>query len=79
MNILDDFEKNTEIEGRISVLKMGAMHLGSDFKISNAFSGNDLWGQLVSFYKRKDMAEEAMEAIKWWGSLSPEEQRKYDR
>lgn len=78
MNILDDFEKNAEVQGYLTVLKMGAMHLGADFKISEVFSGDKLPTQLPSFYKKKDMAEEAKEAITWWASLPPELQKKFD-
>lgn len=78
MNILDDLEKNTEVQRYLTVLKMGAMHLGADFKISEVFSGDTLPTQLPSFYSKKDMAAEAKEAITWWASLSPEVQKKYD-
>ncbi|EOX6983667.1 hypothetical protein ACPVA0_001667 [Shigella flexneri] len=78
MNILDDFEKHAEIYRYLKVLKMGAMHLGADFKISEAFSHDNVLPQLQAFYKKKYIEKEALEAINWWSSLSPELRNKFD-
>lgn len=79
MNLMDEFEKEMEIDNRVNLLKSGANYLGPDFKISIAFSKENVPASLVSFYQSKDLANEALKAIEWWVSLTPEEQRKYDR
>lgn len=79
MNILDNFEKQMEINARIDLLNEGAKSLGSDFKISAVFSKENLPPSIVAFYQRKGLAKEAVKVIEWWMSLTPEQQRKYDR
>ncbi|MEJ5067936.1 hypothetical protein WH292_08630 [Enterobacter sp. MYb186] len=79
MNIMDEFEKEMEIDNRVNLLKSGAKYLGPDFKISTAFSKGNVPASLASFYQSKDLANEAVKAIEWWFSLTPEKQRKYDR